>query len=107
MSESTADLAMMPGPTGIVLGRIESPMVAWRGNWAQRQSAIKAEEKAAQTGFDDVSINFRNAYNQAAPQLMEEVARVAPRVLGAVTTGRTIVARYVETFQQATSSLTL
>lgn len=102
---STGNLDMDPDATTRAMDSTQRPIDNWAAAWPARSSAIDTEGKAAQTGFDDTSINFRNAYNAVEAELSARVTAFAPKVLFALGGGRTIVARYVETFQQAADLL--
>lgn len=102
---SNGDIDMYPGPTTRALDGIQRPIDGWAGLWPGTLSAIHAEEAAAQTGFDDISVAFRTSYNNVEPELSAQVTAFAPRLLGAVATGRSIVADYVEAFAQAADAL--
>ena len=102
---SVGDLDMDPGPASLALDGIQRPIAAWDSAWPGLLTAIHAAEVAAQTGFDDISVAFRTSYNQIEPELSARVSAFAPRVLGAVDRGRTIVNAYAETFQRAADLL--
>jgi hypothetical protein len=66
------------------------------------RTAIARDEQTAQTGFDAVSRNFREGYNQVAPSLRPRADEFGPKLTGAAERGENIVKRYVEGFQQQT-----
>jgi hypothetical protein len=102
---AVGDLDMDAAATSQALDAIQRPVDGWAAAWPSKMTAIHTAEVTTQTGFDDVSVQFRTAYNQIAPELNVQAGAFAPRVLRALGTGRTIVARYAETFQQATDQL--
>jgi hypothetical protein len=96
---------MSPEPTITVLNAIQQPMDEWRADWTRLSAAIRQDEVAAKTGFDDVSKQFRDTYNAIEPHLTTRANNVAPRVVEVVGTGREIVAHYLATFAAATDVL--
>ncbi len=102
---SSGDIDMYPGPTTRAIDGIREAADAFGQSWQGRSNTIHAEEVAAKTGFDDVSVNFRTAYNNIEPDVTAAVAAFAPKIVGAADVGKGIVAQYLEAFQQATDVL--
>jgi hypothetical protein len=104
---SAGDLDMEAGPTSQALAGIEQPIDGWGTAWPAKLAAIHAAERAASTGFDDISLAFRDGYNKVEPDLSTRARALAPRVKLAVGTGRRILRRYGVTFQNAADNLNL
>ncbi|TCO43706.1 hypothetical protein EV646_112284 [Kribbella antiqua] len=99
------NLNMDPAAASRALAGIQAPIDAWAAAWPARITEIHTAEMTVETGFDDLSVQFRNAYNQIAPELIAQVSAFAPRILRAVGTGRSIVAQHNATLQQVSDLL--
>jgi hypothetical protein len=101
------DIQMNPGATSRVLDNVQRQVDSWSNGWSGMLSTIHATEVAVHSGFDDVSIAFRQTYNEVEPDLSAAVGMLGPNLLAAIKDGRAIVKRHVEVFEQGAELLDL
>ncbi|WP_405063930.1 hypothetical protein OG474_20415 [Kribbella sp. NBC_01505] len=93
------------GPTSDVVNGVQLEIDGWTTAWTGLSAAIRAEERAVQTGFDDISVAFREKYNAAEPELTQRAGDVGAKVNEALAVARAGLATYQATYGVATAKL--
>jgi len=96
----TGDIDMYPDATFQAIQRIYQAGSDFGAVWPGLLAAIDADEQIVETGFDELSIAYRTAYNQYKPVVQQQADRVAPDLHEAGTKGNEIVANYLELTNQ-------
>jgi hypothetical protein len=96
----TGDIDMDPDPAFHEIWRIYQAGSAFGAAWPGLLGAIEADEEIVETGFDDVSIAYRNGYNAYEAVVKQLAERVMPELQEAGKAGNKIVALYLELSHQ-------
>ncbi|TCC22330.1 hypothetical protein [Kribbella sindirgiensis] len=99
-SPGTADIAMYPDQTFRAAQQIYQAGASFGQTWPGRRTAIQGDEQAVNVGFDEVSREFRGAYNKYAEAVLPWAEQVMPGLQDAGNAGNESVARYLELSNQ-------
>jgi len=98
--DGVGDLDMLPGPAYEAVEAIYQAGKMFGPLWDTLAPSIFADEQVVTTGFDDLSVNFRDQYNP----LKEAIGPIADMVERNFATfaqgGNDIIARYLELSDQ-------
>ncbi|MEV6283159.1 hypothetical protein [Kribbella sp. NPDC051770] len=94
------DIDMYPEQTREAMRRLEKAGTDFGTRWSLLSAAIRVGELGSTTGFDTLSVRFRETYNPAKPPIQEASDAASGNVGGMGRQGGVIVGKYVESAQR-------